>query len=409
MSEISMVSSRKSRLELDAKKGNRGAKKALELANNPGKFLSTVQIGITLIGIFTGIYSGEKIEDDLENYFKGFGILQPYSDTLSVTVIVILLTFFSLVLGELVPKRIGLTMPETIGKLLSYPMYFISVIAAPFIWLLTITTDGILKIFGIKKTKESYVTEEEIKAIIQEGTEAGNIREIEQDIVENVFHLGDRKISSLMTQRHDISWLNSNESHEINKSKIIKFSHKSFPVCKVDLDKIIGVVYAKDILDSMLKGEPFNIEKHITPPLFMPERTTAYKALETFKESKQHVAIVVDEFGGVQGILTINDLMDVLVGDLSQQLHDKKEIIPRDDGSFLVDASLPLPEFARYFDIDIAGDEDVAQINTVGGLAFYFGKKIPYTGFKFKWKNILFEIIDMDDRRIDKILVKKEN
>lgn len=407
MSEIAMVSSRKIRLETAAKKGDRTAIKALELSRNPSKFLSTVQIGITLIGILTGIYSGEKIEDDFVRFLERIELLRPYSETLAVTIIVIILTFFSLVLGELVPKRIGLTMPETISRILSFPMYWISVIAAPFIWLLTFTTELLIKILGIKKSKDNQVTEEEIKAIIQEGTEAGTVQEIEQDIVENVFHLGDRKINTLMTQRFEIEWLDAMDSPEKIKHKIVSSVHKSFPVSKSNLDNVLGILHSKEMLNSLLINESFEVGKLITPALLLTERTTAYKALEKFRDTKQRVALVVDEYGGVQGLLTMNDLIDALIGDLVQQLHEKKEIIPRDDGSFLVDANLPLPEFARYFDLEMSDDVDLSQINTVGGLAFHFGKNIPRTGDRFKWKNLSLEIVDMDGSRIDKILIRK--
>ncbi|WP_298299605.1 hemolysin family protein [Hydrotalea sp.] len=407
MAEIAMVSSRKSRLEAAARKGDKPAKKALELSRNPSRFLSTVQIGITLIGILTGIYSADKIEDDFNSYLHTFELLKPYSETLAITLIVIILTFFSLVLGELVPKRIGLTMPETITKILSYPMYIISVIAAPFIWLLAFTTDLLLKILNIKKSNESHVTEEEIKSIIQEATETGAVQEIEQDIVENVFYLGDRTINTLMTQRMDIDWLNINDSLEKIKLKITSSTHKSFPVCRENIDNVAGMVYSKDILNALLLNELFELEKLLKPPLFLTKNTAGYKALERFKESKQQIALVVDEFGGVQGILTMNDLVDTLVGDFVKQLHEKKEIIPRDDGSFLVDALVPLPEFARYFEIEIAEDKTLSQVITVGGLVLHFGKKIPHTGDKLKWENLSIEIVDMDGRRIDKILVKK--
>lgn len=407
MSEVAMVASRKSRLESAAKKGDKMAHKALELSRNPSKFLSTVQIGITFIGIFTGIYSGEKIEHDFEKYLSGFELLKPYSGTLAISFIVIILTFSSLVFGELFPKRIGLAMPETIAKTFAYPMYIISIITAPFIWLLTITIDLLLKIFNIKKYKDSEVTEEEIKEIIQEGTEVGAVQEIEQDIVENVFHLGDRKINTLMTLRPDITWLNTIDSLETTKSKITASIHQSFPVCKEKLDNVSGIIYSKDLLDVLLKNELFDIERHVKPALFFTENTTAYKALEKFRETKQHIGLVTDEFKVVKGILTMNDLVEILVGDFVQQLHEKKEIIPRNDGSFLIDASVPLPEFARYFDIEITKDQTLLQINTVGELAFYTGKIIPYTGYKFTWKNLSLEIVDMDGRNIDKILVKK--
>ena len=407
MSEIAMVAARKSRLEADARKGDKTAKKVLELSNNPGKFLSTVQIGITLIGILMGIYSGKKIEHDLENYLSGFTLLQPYKSTLAITIIVIILTFFSLVLGELVPKRIGLAMPERVSKILSYPMSLISIIAAPFIWLLTITTDLIIKILNIKKSEDSYITEEEIKGIIEEATETGAVQEIEQDIVENVFHLGDRKINTLMTLRPSIDWLDSNDSLEKNKLKITSSEHKSFPVCKGDLDIIEGIVYSKDILDALLSNEAFELEKHLKPALFLTKSTTAYQALEKLRESKQHLALVIDEVGKVQGIFTMNDLIDVLVGDFVQQLHEKKEIVPRDDGTFIIDASVPFPEFARYFDIEITTDKSLSQINTVGEFALHFGKIIPYTGYKFTWQNMSIEILDLDAGKIDKILAKK--
>lgn len=407
MSEIAMVSSRKSRLEASAKKGDITARKALELSRNPGKFLSTVQIGITLIGILTGLYSGEKIEDDFEAFLRRFELLAPYSETLSITLIVIILTFFSLVLGELVPKRIGLTIPETVAKIFSYPMYIFSVIAAPFIWLLTNTTDLLLKLSNIKKSEDSHITEEEIRSIIQEATVTGAVQEIEQDIVENVFHLGDRKINTMMTHRKEIDWLDTNDSLKKTKLKIASSIHKSFPVCTENLENVLGMVYSKDILNALLLDNLFVLEKHLKPPLFLTENTTAYKALERLRDSKQHTALVVDEFGSVQGLLTMNDLVDTLVGDFVKQLHEKNEIIPRDDGSFLVDASVPFPEFARYFEIEIAGYKTLSQVNTVGGLVLHFSKKIPRTGDKLKWKNLSLEIIDMDGRRIDKILVKK--
>lgn len=407
MSEIAMVSSKKARLERAERKGDRTAKKALELSRNPGKFLSTVQIGITLIGILTGIYSGEKIADDLQQFIYGYESLRPYSQTLSVTLIVIVLTFFSLVLGELVPKRIGLAMPETIAKLLSYPMYWISIIAAPFIWLLTTSTDLIIKLFGIKQSKDSQVTEEEIKAIIQEATETGVVQEREQDIVDNVFHLGDRKVKTLMTQRQDIEWIDSSDSVESIKTQIAGSLHKSFPVSTDTLDNIIGMLHTKEMLNALLNNQAQDLEKILTPAFFLIENISAYKAMDKLREAKQRVALIVDEFGSIQGLLTMNDLIDALVGDFTKGLHDTQEIIPRADGTFLVDASLPLPEFARYFEIDISKDEFLEQINTLGGLLFHTAKRIPETGYGIEWKGMKLEIVDMDGRRIDKILVTR--
>lgn len=410
MSEIAMVASRKSKLQSMAKKGDATAKKALSLSENPGKLLSTVQIGITLIGILTGIYSGAKIEDDFEAWLNTFPLLQPYSETLSVTFIVIILTFFSLVLGELVPKRIGLTMPESIARAMAYPMYWISLIAMPFIWLLTFTTDLVMKIFNIRKKSDDKVTEEEIKAIIQEGTETGVVQEIEQDIVENVFHLGDRKIKTLMTQRSDIEWIDADEPMAMIRKQISESIHQSFPVCKGDLDHVTGILNAKEMLNVLLRNQDVNLEKCIHPAIYLSDNSSAFKALETFRETRQRVAMVVDEFGAIQGMLTMGDLVDALVGDFTEQLHEQREIIPRDDGSYLVDASVPFPEFTRYFEIDLEADDDpeLAKINTLGGLIFYVAKRIPSTGFKLNWKKLSMEIIDMDGRRVDKVLIKKE-
>ena len=405
MSEIAMIASRKSALETAAKKGDITAKKALELSRNPGKFLSTVQIGITLIGILMGIYSGDKIEDDLIEYFNRFEFLNLYSEELAVTSIVIPLTFFALVLGELVPKRIGLTMPEPIIKVLSYPMYFISIIAAPFIWLLTFTSDLFIKMFNIKNSSGTPITEEEIKAIIQEATMSGAVQEIEQDIVENVFHLGDRKIDTLITQRHEIEWINLNDLPEANKSKIADSQHKSFLVCKGELDKVIGILHSKEMLNAILKSKPFDLEKDLKPPLYFTKNTSAYQALERFTKTNDHLAILKDESGCIQGLLTLNDLIDALVRDLVDQLHEKKEIIPRMDGSFIVDASLTVYEFARYFKIDIAEDKSISKLTSVEDLVYHFGSKSINTGYRFVWKNLAIEIIDIDGKRVDKVLV----
>lgn len=409
MAEIAMVSSHKTRLKRAQRRGEKTAEKALELSNNPGKFFSTVQIGITLIGILTGMYSGGKVAGNFEVYLSKIQWVGNYSSTLSITILVIILTFFSMVFGELLPKRIALILPETITKILAYPMYIVSLMAAPFIWLLTVTTDLFMRILNIKSPADSYVTEEEIKAIVQEATETGAVQKIEKDIVENVFHLGDRKISTLMTPKSDISWINTKDPPEATKLKIITSVHKSFPVCNEALDNVAGMVHSKEILNSILRNESFEIEKHLKPVLFLTVNTSAYKALEKFRETKQNLALVIDESRNVQGILTMNDLVDTLVGDFVKQLHENKEIIPRDDNSFLIDATLSLPELARYFDINISDDTIAEQLSTVGGLTFLFSKKAPYTGLKFKWKNLTFEIVDMDGKRVDKVLVKKES
>lgn len=405
MSEIAMVSSRKSRLDNAAKRGDQSAKKALELSQNPGKFLSTVQIGITLIGILTGIFSGEKIQDDLENRFNQYSALQPYSHTLAVTVIVISLTFFSLVLGELVPKRIGLTMPERISKTLAFPMYWISIITAPFIWLLTKTSDVIIKIFQIKSSDESKVTEEEIKAIIQEGTEGGAIDEIEQDIVERVFSLGDRKVSSLMTHRNDTIMLKTTYDPQSVRNIVNEELHSVYPVMDGEMD-IVGVVLLKDLFKH-INDSNFKISDHIKSPQYISENLWAYEALQLFKSSKTHQAIVTDEFGQMQGVVTMNDLLEALVGDVSEFYASEFEFIQREDGSWLIDGQYPLSEFLRKFDLDVFIED--YPFNTISGVILHELRKVPSSGDKLTWLDFKIEILDMDGARIDKVLLTKKD
>lgn len=401
MSEIAMVSSRKARLEAAAKKGDKSAQKALDLANNPGKFLSTVQIGITLIGILTGIYSGEKIQDDLVQYLNGFDLLKAQSTAIATAIIVVTLTFFSLVLGELVPKRIGLTMPEKISKMLAYPMYYISVVAAPFIWLLTFTGDLLITLFQIKPSSDSKVTEEEIKAIIQEGTEGGAIQEIEQDIVERVFNLGDRKVSSLMTHRNDIIVLRVEDSADKIKSIVNDEMHSVYPVVNHKFD-VVGMVLLKDLFKCINK-EDFKLVDYIKTPQFLSENLSAYEALKNFKISKIHQGIVIDEYGQMQGLLTMNDLLEALVGDVSDFYSEDYTFTQRADGSWLIDGQYPLPEFLRKFDLD-----DMAEslpFNTISGLILHELRRIPAAGDTLKWLNFKIEIVDMDGARIDKVIV----
>lgn len=403
MSEIALISARKNRLETAAKKGNTNAKVALDLANSPNKFLSTVQIGITLIGILTGIYSGDKITDDVKLFFDGFVSLQPYSQSIAVGVVVVVLTFFSLVLGELIPKRIGLNYPETIAKAVAVPMKMVSVITAPFIWLLTVSTDFVLDVFKIKPTADGKVTEEEIKAIIKEGTEGGEVQEIEQDIVERVFHIGDRKINSLMTHRKWIVYLSTDDTIEEIKTKVLDELHSVYPVCNENLDEVQGVVLMKDLFANFEKGN-FDLKPITKEPVYLIEHTSAYQALENFKKSKVHYAFVTDEYGVFQGIITLNDILEALVGEASDFDEDEYQLVSREDGTWLVDGLYSLHDFLTYFDMDeLTNDYDVT---TVSGLIMTEMGKIPTQGEKLIWNKLELEIIDMDGVKIDKVLVK---
>jgi len=403
MSEIALISARKNRLETAAKKGNANAKAALDLANSPNEFLSTVQIGITLIGILTGIYSGDKITTDVQNFVASFETLKPYANSIAVGIVVVTLTFFSLVLGELLPKRIGLNYPESIAKAVAVPMKIVSKVTMPFIWLLTTSTDFLLKVLQIKPTADGKVTEEEIKAIIKEGTEGGEIQEIEHDIVERVFHIGDRKVNSLMTHRNSIVYLSYEDSVQEIKDKVLDELHSFYPVCGDNLDDVEGIVLLKDLFVSFEKGGDFDLKKITKEPVYFIEHTSAYKALENFKISKVHYALVTDEHGVFQGIITLNDILEALVGDAADFYEDEFKIVAREDGSWLVDGHYSLHDFLTYFDMDdLIGDYEVT---TVSGLIVTELGIIPKQGQKLIWNKLEFEVIDMDGVKIDKVLV----
>lgn len=403
MSEIALISARKNRLENAAKKGNSSAQAALDLANAPNKFLSTVQIGITLIGILTGIFSGDKITTDVRLFVEGFAMLKPYADTIAVGIVVVVLTFFSLVLGELLPKRIGLNHPESIAKAVAIPMKMISIITAPFIWLLTISTEFLLKILRIKPSADGKITEEEIKAIIKEGTEGGEVQEIEQDILERVFHIGDRKVNSLMTHRKSVVFLPLNSDKNQVKELMLKELHSIYPVYDKNYDDIIGVVNLKNIF-AHFENENFNLADIISEAPFIMEQTSAYQALENFKTSGIHYGFVSDEYGIFQGIITLNDILEALVGDASEFYKDDFQLVEREDGSWLVDGHYSLHDFLTYFELDdLISDYEVT---TVSGLIMTELSRIPKQGEKLVWQKFELEVIDMDGVKIDKVMVK---
>ena len=403
MSEIALISARKNRLETAAKKGNKNAQIALDLANSPNKFLSTVQIGITLIGILTGIYSGEKITHDVQDFISGFEILKPFASSIGVGIVVVILTFFSLVLGELLPKRIGLNHPESIAKAVARPMKIISIITAPFIWLLTHSTEFLLKVLQIKPTADGKVTEEEIKAIIKEGTEVGEVQEIEQDIVERVFHIGDRKINSLMTHRKSVVLLPLHSSKSQVKESMLKELHSIYPVYEENHDDIVGVVNLKSIFAN-IDAANFNLPDIMTEAPFMMEQTTAYKALEQFKKSGIHYAFVSDEYGVFQGIITLNDILEALVGNASDFYKDDFQLVEREDGTWMVDGHYSLHDFLTYFELDDLIND--YEVTTVSGLIMTELSHIPKEGEKLIWQKFELEVIDMDGVKIDKVMVK---
>lgn len=401
MSEMSVVSSRKSRLEIEARKGNGAAQKALELANEPDNFLSAIQIGITLIGILTGLFSGEAFAGDLAKIVGKVPFLSEYAYGISETLIVILVTYLTLVFGELVPKRLGLAKAEGIAKAIAKPMDILARITYPFVWLLAKSTNGVVKLFGIKEREESKVTEEEVKAIIKESLDDGEIEEVEHDIVERVFNLSDRTVSSIMTHRTDVVFLDINESGEELKNRVKENIYNTYPVISEDIDNIIGVVHLKDIF-GMMDSDEFSLQNIMNDVFYLPKEMNVYDALEKFKSQRMKSAIVTDEFGGMVGIVTLKDILEALVGAMPEE-NEANGWMVREDGSVLVDGQFSFYDFLAEYDKEhLYQDNDY---NTISGLMIALLKEIPHVGQKVEWDDFTFEIMDMDGARVDKILI----
>jgi len=403
MSEIALVSARKSRLEIDAKKGNNSAKTALLLANEPDRFLSTIQIGITLVGILTGLYSGEAFAGDLAEVIVEVPFLAPYAHVVAKTAIVIVVTYLTLIFGELVPKRIGMGFAESVSKFVAKPMNVLSKIASPFVWILSKSTSLVIRMIGLKASDESKVTEEEIKAIVKEGYDVGEVQEVEQDIVERVFNLGDRNVGSIMTHRSDLVWLDVTDSAEDIREKVQENLFNIYPVASERLDDLSGVVYLKDLFLHI--NEPsFSLNDVVHPAQYLPENQSVYNALAQFKQQRVKYGIVTDEFGGIQGIVTMKDILEGLIGQVPE-LGEDLEIVERADGSWLVDGQLSFYDFLAYFDMeDLYPDHDY---NTLSGLILEILERVPRTGETLTWMCFEMEIVDMDGARIDKVLIKK--
>jgi putative hemolysin len=403
ISEIALVTARKSRLEAMAAKGDLKAKKALSLAENPEVFLSAAQIGITLIAILTGLYSGEKFSTDLQPLIEKIPLLRPYAATLSVSLIVIVVTFLSIIFGELMPKRIGMLQAEKIARLVAGPMDLFSKMTSPIVWLLTRVSGLLFRLFNIKQRNDNLVTEEEIKAIISEGSEHGAIEEEEKEIIERVFHLGDRNITSLMTHRTDIVWVNITDTVQMVREKVANQTYSSYPVCEEIIDDIKGLVFMKDLF---LANDPnIQMAQLMRSGLFVPENNTPYQLLEKFKATGIHSAFIVNEYGTLEGMVTLNDILEAIVGDVPQRGQDEYEIVERKDGSFLVDAQLPFYDFLSRFEKTEWMNEGEQEFDTLAGFVLHQLERIPKTGDSFSWKDFNFEIIDMDGQRIDKLLV----
>jgi len=405
MVEIAVVSSRKMRLKQLAKEGNRRARSALELASHPNQFLATVQIGITMVGILAGAFGGATIAANLGDYLNTFPALAPYGQPIAVGLVVLALTYLSLVIGELVPKRLALNSPERIASAFASPMRALSRVASPAVWLLSHSSNLVLRIMGVKPSTEPPVTEEEIKLLIEQGTLTGVFEEVEQDMIEGVLQMADRHVSLLMTPRKKIVSLEVNDSPERIHRKLTHTKHSRFPVIKGNLENILGIVRAKDLLAQCLTGQPMDLKTIMRPPLYVPEAMSILKLLEVFKQEKTHIALVIDEYGGIQGLATHNDILESIVGDIpSVGEPGEPQATRREDGSWLLDGMLHIDKMKEIFDFEELPAEKQGLYQTVGGFVISRVRRIPRAGEFFEWGNVRFEVVDMDGRRVDKVL-----
>ncbi|MBD2463968.1 HlyC/CorC family transporter [Oscillatoria sp. FACHB-1407] len=405
MSEMSVVSARKTRLQELAERGDAKAQAALDLANSPNRFLSTVQVGITLIGILAGAFGGATLSEKLAVVVDRVPFLAPYSEAVSLVIVVLIITYLSLIVGELVPKRLAMSNPEKIASFIAQPMGWIAAIAYPVVHLLSSSTEAVLNLLGVRHDSNvPLVTEEEIKVLVRQGAEAGMFEVAEQDMVERVFHLGDQHVSALMTPRLDIVWLDINDSLEMNREKMIESRHSRFPVCQDTLDNILGVLHVTDVTVRSLSGQPLDLLTDLRQPLFVPESTRALKVLELFKQSGTHMALIVDEYGVTQGIVTLNDVMEVIIGDIPfADQPQESPAIQREDGSWLLDGMLPIDKFRELFELE--DPEERSSYQTLGGFVINQLGRIPTSSDHFEWEGFRFEVVDMDGNRVDKMLV----
>lgn len=403
MSEMALVSSRKYKLESGKEKGSIGAKKALELTESPARFLSTVQIGITLIGIILGYYSGEALKEDFAAIIGKVEFLAPYATQIAGPLIVVVVTYVSIVFGELFPKQLGMTFPEKIATTVSPAMSLLSKIASPFVWLLSSSNRLLLRLLGIEKSSDAQVSEEEIKAMVKESAQVGQIDDIEHEMVERIFELGDAKAHDLFVHRSKVDYLTANTSIEDLILLVSEKPHSVYPVVEESsLDQIKGVALLKDIFKQMDRKD-FSLDKLLREPVYITENTSAYKILEQFRSKRIHFGVVVDEYGSTKGILTMHDMMDALVGDISDDDIEDEPIKKLPGGRYLIDGDYSLKSFVKDTEIEISEDL-IEDIQTVAGFVLHLAQEVPQEGAVILYEGYKFEVIDKDGQRIDKLL-----
>lgn len=407
MSEIALVSARKVRLRKRAEAGDRGAQAALELAGSPGRFLSTVQIGITLIGILAGAFGGATLTEELAGLMAQVPRLAPYREAIAFSVVVVGITYISLILGELVPKQFALSAPEKIASVLARPLKLLSKVSAPAVFVLDGSTRFILRLLGTRPSEEPPITEEELKHLLKVGTRAGVFEKGEQEIVGRVLRLGERQIGELLTPRSSMVALEVDAPPEENWSKIASSGHFYFPVYERVPDRVLGLVSVKDLWARAVAGEKPDLRSLLQEPVYLPETVSALRGLERLRETGSHLALVLDEYGGIEGLVTLHDLLRAIVGELPLP-HGEPLAVRRDDGSWLLDGKLPLSDMSEILGVSSANAGDLEEFQTLGGFVMGRIGHVPRTGEHFEWGGLRFEVIDMDERRVDKVLVAPE-
>lgn len=409
MSELAMISARKARLQPLADAGDKKAQTALEIANSPNDFLSMIQIGITLVGTFAGAFGGTTIADELAEYLKQIPIFTRHADGIALSFVVAIISFLSLILGELVPKRLALYAPEKIAQYVAIPMKALAKLSKPVVFLLSGSTNLVLKLFGLKESTEPAVTEAEIQVMVEQAAEAGVLEESEQEMVESVLSLGDRKASTIMIPRTDVAWMDVNASKEDIIELLERRPHGRYIVADGSLDSIVGAVEAKLIIQRHMRGHNINLKELVFDPAYIPESFHILDLLKRFRDEKQRLAFVMDEYGVFQGMLTHVDIFKAIVGDMPGIKERRKydPVVNRDDGSWLLDGAMPMDEFKRHFDVENMPGDSTSSYNTIAGFILFYLERLPEVGEKFTWQNLSFEIIDMDRHRIDKIVITR--
>jgi putative hemolysin len=400
MTEAALLAVRKARLQQRVNEGDTKAGLVLKLVENPNQFLSVIQIGITLIDVLTGAVTGATLAVIFARLLTKVPVLAPYSESIGLALGVIIITYFSIILGELVPKRLAIQNPEGVASRFAQPMLLLSKILSPVVRFLGLSTEIVLRLIGIRPSDEPPVTEEEIHVLLDQGTQAGVFEEAEQDMVAGVFRLNDRRVYSVMTPRTEILWLDVRDTTDEILTKLAEGPYSRFPVCQGSLDNVLGIVKARELLTRSLAGEPIHLKECLSPALFIPETTFASRALEIFKESDKELVLIIDEFGGVTGLLTINDVIEEIVGDIET---GEPQITQRQDGSWLLDGMLDIDEFKELFKLGTLPNDD--DYETLAGFVMTSLGKIPHAADQFEWEGLRFEVVDMDARRVDKVLI----